>query len=303
MQDAGLDPESDRPSYSWLRDHGFRKLVYSLREYHDRTFTEFWNNDLGLQESPDSYDWGITHEPTIDALEDFLDSKRTRGGLSESSIETLRYRLATYVRAYRDANDTEDLLASVAPESDTPASDAVTACWAAFDRLHEDLDSNRTKRRIHRITDGWYTYLRRRKLASVNPADGLSDVYRWEVEPSDPARLSPDNVRGLYRAAADDRERLLVLALCAWGLRSGEVAALHRSNVVLEDESAEVPYLDFDERKNGPGQVSPLFGVRELEDRLAVLADRDENGICSRRRSRQLATSVVRRCGTGSLHS
>lgn len=276
MCDAGLHPKSERPSYSWLRDHDFRKLVYALREYHDRTFTEFWQDDLDLQDAPDGYDWGITHEPTIDALEDFLDYKRTRGGLAESSIDTLRYRLARYVRAYRDANDTDDLLSPVTPKSDTPATDAVDACWAAFDQLHENLDSNRTKRRIHRITNGWYTYLRRRKLASVNPADGLDDIYRWEVETSNPSQLSADHVRTLYQAAAADRERLLILALCAWGLRSGEVAALHRSNVVLEDESAEVPYLNFDERKNGPGQVSLLFGVPELEERLVAFADCDD---------------------------
>jgi len=95
----------------------------------------------------------------------------------------------------------------------------------------------------------------------------------------------------LYDAADRDRECLLVLALCAWGLRSGEVAALHRSNVVLEDDSAEGPYLDFDNRKNGPGKVSLLYGVPELEDRLVALGNRDDwNGYLSRRRARRLAT-------------
>lgn len=276
MRDAGLDPESDRPSYSWLRNHGFRKLVYTLREYHDRTFTEFWEDDLGLQDAPDGYDWGITHESTVDALEDFLDSKRTRGGLSESSIETLRYRLAKYVRAYSAEHDTDNLLTPVARDSDVPACEAVDACWAAFDRLHDDLDSGRSKRRVHGVVDNWYAHLLRRKRAAINPADGLDEEYRWEVDTDDPSVLSPDHVRALYDAGESDRDRVLVLALCAWGLRSSEVAALHRSNVVLDVDDGAMPYLEFQSRKNGPGQVSVLYGADELADRIATLAGRDE---------------------------
>jgi len=279
MRVRGLDPESERPSYEWLRDHDFRGLIYALREHHDRTFGDFWREDLGLAAEADGYDWGIDHEPTVAALEGFLDSKRSRGGLSESSIETLRYRLARYVQAYTKERDTEDLLAPVARDSDVPPHEAVDACWAAFDRIHEELDSGRTKRRIHRVVDGWYAHLLRRKRAAVNPADGLDEEYRWDVVAGDPSRLSADHVRALYDAADADRDRLLVLALCAWGLRSGEVASLHRSNAVLDEAAAEVPYLDFDDRKNGPGQVSLLFGVAALRDRIAALADRpDWNG-------------------------
>jgi integrase len=278
MREHSLDPETDRPGYAWLREHGFRQLIYALREHHDRTVAEFWREDLGLGTETDGYDWGIDHQKTVAALEGFLDSKRSRGGLSESSVDTLRYRLATYVRAYTKERDTEDLLTPVARDSDVAPHEAVDACWAAFDRIHEELDSGRTKRRIHRVVDGWYDHLLRRKRAAVNPADGLEEEYRWEVDASDPSRLSADHVRDLYEAAIEERDRLLVLALCAWGLRSGEVASLHRSNAVLDDD-APVPYLDFDERKNGPGQVSLLFGVESLRARIASLADRpDWNG-------------------------
>ncbi|WP_135806517.1 tyrosine-type recombinase/integrase [Halorussus marinus] len=276
MRADGLDPEAGPPSYEWLREHGFRQLIYALREHHDRTVGEFWHGELGVDSGTDGYDWGIDHEPTIAALEGFLDSKRSRGGLSESSIDTLRYRLATYVRAYTKERDTDDLLAPVARDGDVAPHEAVDACWAAFDRIHADFDSGRTKRRIHRVVDGWYAHLLRRKRAAVNPADGLDEEYRWEVSDGDPSRLSADHVRALYDAADAERDRLLVVALCAWGLRSGEVAALHRSNAVLDDDGAEVPYLDFDDRKNGPGQVSLLFGVASLRTRIATLADRPE---------------------------
>jgi len=79
-----------------------------LREYHDRTFTEFWEDDLDLQAGSDGYDCDTTHQPTVDALEDFPDSKRTRGSLFESSIGTLQYRLTRYVRLYTNQHDTKD---------------------------------------------------------------------------------------------------------------------------------------------------------------------------------------------------
>ncbi len=60
-----------------------------------------------------------------------------------------------------------------------------------------------------------------------------------------------------------------------WGLRSGEVAALHRSQLVLNPSEAEVPYVDFEGRKNGPGQVSFLYGQTAATDRLAELDERD----------------------------
>ncbi|EMA17737.1 hypothetical protein C435_09554 [Haloarcula marismortui ATCC 33799] len=33
----GQDPETDRPSYEWLSNNGFRGLTYALKEYHDTT--------------------------------------------------------------------------------------------------------------------------------------------------------------------------------------------------------------------------------------------------------------------------
>ena len=37
----GLDPDQEKPTHSWLRDHDFRPLLYALREYHDMTFGAF----------------------------------------------------------------------------------------------------------------------------------------------------------------------------------------------------------------------------------------------------------------------
>ncbi len=281
MHEAGLDPDTERPTHEWLSAHGFRGLIYALREYHDRTFGEFWADDLDLDQHDDSYDWGTTHNPTVGLLEAYLESRSERGDLSESSADTLRYRLANYVRAYHRVNGTDDLLAPVVRDGDVPAYEATDAAWAAFDALDDDL-APRTMRRIHEAVDSWYAHLVRRKRAAVNPVAGLEDEYRWSrrTDTAGDARANPaldaTHVQALYEAATTLTDRLLIVALCAWGLRSGEVAALHRSQLVLDSPEAEVPYVDFEDRKNGPGQVSILYGQQAATDRLAELDERDQ---------------------------
>ena len=100
------------------------------REREQEAYRE-WFTDAFIEERVDGF---------VEALESFLTSRRERKGLADSSIDTLRYRLNRYVAAYRDENDTDDLVTAVARDGDVPAYKAVDACWAAFDRLHEDLN-------------------------------------------------------------------------------------------------------------------------------------------------------------------
>ena len=280
MEADGLDPRCEQPTHNWLRDHDFRPLLYALREYHDRTFSEFWSEDLGLKPIESSYDWATAHDRTIEALESFLTSRRERKGLADSSINTLRYRLNRYVRAYQTENETDDLVTPVARDGDVPAYKAVDACWAAFDRLHENLNGGQTKRRIHLAVSNWYAHLVRRKWAAVNPADGLDEEFGWSTvtngEEANIPCLTTEHVRSLYQAADGLEDRLLVLALCAWGLRPNEVASLHTRQFVLDVSDDEVPYITFEARKNGPGEVSLLYGQGILKDRLAALAEHDD---------------------------
>lgn len=88
--------------------------------------------------------------------------------------------------------------------------------------------------------------------------------------------LATEHVRALYQATDDQEEHLLVLALCAWGLRPSEVARLHTRQFVLDVSTDEVPYIVFKDRKNGPGQVTLLYGRNVLKDRLATFTDHDD---------------------------
>ena len=268
LRAEGKDPES-RPSHQWFRERGLRSFLTALRRHHDRTFGEFWAEDLGYGDDS-GYDWATGHGATVDALEGFLDRRRERHDLRRSSVEAKRRRLNRYVRAYVAANGEHDLLAPVSRDAETPAYEAVDACYAAFDHLNGAGYSPRTKRRVRSVVDGWYGHLVGRRVARLNPATGLYDEFRWETPETDPARLDADHVRALVAAADAPRDRLLVVALAAWGLRAGEVAALHVGQV---ERDGEVPHVSFDEtRKNGPGEVSLLYGLDALDDRIDELA-------------------------------
>jgi len=277
MQADGLDPQTERPTQRWLSDHDFDTLVYTLREHHDLTFVEFWTDVLGLTETADdSYQWGIEHQPTIDALEQYLDRQGSRLSWAERTVEAHRYRLSKYATAYAGVNGSEDLLTPVDPESDISAPRAVDECWDTFDALDRTV-SRTTLQRIYRTVSNFYSTLVSRRKAALNPTEGLD--YSWS-EPTDTGEedienppLDPEHVRALVAAAEDTHERLLIVALCAWGLRSSEVAGLHVDQLVLESET---PLVQFDERKNGPGTVSVIYGAETARDRLAELSDRDD---------------------------
>ncbi|WP_232820591.1 tyrosine-type recombinase/integrase [Halorussus litoreus] len=275
LEAEGCDPETDRPSHQWFREEGLRAFLAALRRHHDRSFGEFWREDLGLG-GKSGYDWATDDPDTRDALETFLDRRRTRHAVSRSTIETKRRRLNLYVRAYREANGEDDLLSPVAIDAETPTHEAVGACYAAFDWLNGRDYHARTKTRVRSVVDSWYQHLVGRRLAAVNPATGLHEEFRWQADDSDPSPLAPEHVRALVRAAESPRERLLVVALAAWGLRANEVASLHVSQFVRDVADDEVPYVTFAERKNGPGEVNVVYGLDALDDRLDELAAREE---------------------------
>ncbi|MFC4451525.1 tyrosine-type recombinase/integrase [Halorussus aquaticus] len=277
LEADGRDPETHRPSHQWFRDEGLRGFLAALRRHHDRSFGDFWREDLGLGDDT-GYDWATDHDETLDALQAFLDSRRSRHSLRESSIAAKRRRLNRYVEAYREANDTDDLLSPVVRDSDVPTHEAVHACYAAFDWLNEREYGARTKLRVRSVVDDWYQHLVGRRLAAVNPATGLYDEFKWQVEETDPSQFSPDHVRALVRAAESPRERLLVVALAAWGLRANEVASLHLSQIERDVAEDDTPYVTFEERKNGPGEVNLVYGLDALDARLADLVGDDWSG-------------------------
>ncbi|MCY4730038.1 tyrosine-type recombinase/integrase [Natronomonas gomsonensis] len=276
LRSEGQDPNSERPTYKWLVENGHRDLIYALQEYHDLSFGDFWTQTLGLEDKEPGYNWEIGDEDTIDALETYLERRRGNRW-SETTTATHRGRLKQYAGAYYTVNDTDDLLSPIAPDSETPEYEAKDACWRAFERL-DDQYKRTTLEKVYRAVDEWYEHLRDRGLATTIPTSAVASNFDWsDVDPDDGSEetIEPNQVRALYDEAHNNRERTLVVALCAWGLRANEVARLHRDQLVLDVDE---PYIEFDERKNGPSTVNIPFGEQDAQTRISLLDGDDWGG-------------------------
>lgn len=278
LRAEGFDAESHRPTHEWLVDNGYRQLIYALTEHHETTFTEFWNG-LDRTQTPDAggYDWDIRDEATRESMQQFIDRRlQFRENYAESTAQSDRYRLARYARTYYIEHGTDDLLTPVSPESDVSSREATDRAWAALDRIKTELDDT-TAYRIYSITQDWYEFLISRERAEIDPTSGIGTNYGWnEQTPSsgDPSALADEHVKEMYAEAASQEERLLVVGLCAWGLRLGELAALHEQQLHFQEE----PYIAFSERKNGPSTVNMVYGDALAKERIAELDDGEWNG-------------------------
>lgn len=275
LERAGYDLDS-RPTYQQLLDAGYAGITYTLREHHNLTLTEFLAT-VGYDEEPASEHnpWDIDNETTIDELNAYVRTLDKRRNLADSTVSTKQSRLATYARVYDDIHGSADLVDRLTKLELQP--DEIERVLAVFDELDRDLESDASKLRYLGDVSQFYEHLQRRGKAAYNPAGTIEMEYGWQRPDPDNAALSSEQVRRIYAAADDPSDELLVLALCAWGLRRNEVASLHVSQLVLEGED---PHIYFDERKNGPGTVALIYGRETLVDRLDKLgsSDREWNG-------------------------
>ncbi|ELZ05042.1 integrase family protein [Natrialba chahannaoensis JCM 10990] len=271
-----------RPTYQDVADAGYSGIAYALREHHDQTLSEFLatvgyedtNTETNTSSSA-SYQWAIDDESTITELESYLRTLDRRRQLAETTVRTKQSRLATYSRLYRDLHGQANLVERVADPG--TESDEIRRALAVFDELNAELSTDASKLRYHSDVSQFYEHLERRAKASFNPVKSIDEEYNWSRAEPDNAALSPEQVREIYAAADSRDDGLLVLALCAWGLRRNEVASLHVSQLELESDE---PHIAFEERKNGPGTVALIYGVPELANRVDKLGaqNRDWSG-------------------------
>lgn len=279
MREADYDPDYGRPSYEWLAANGFAGLSHTLREHHDLTLKQFFIEEVGLgkeQAAADQpgYNWGIRNETSIQAIENYLDSQRNRGGLAESTIDSRRSRLAEYTRLYEQLHGAIALTKHLDDITERPAEN--DRCMEVFDILKDRLSTDQSRLKYLGDVQQFYGYQVRYQGAKYNPLDKANDQYRWDIDSPDNQTASAEEMRTIYETADSIESELLVLALGAWGLRPNEVASLTFDQFVLSD--GEDNRIVFQQRKNGPGEVTVLFGAEVLNQRVADLTGADWDG-------------------------
>ena len=265
----GYDSNQDTPSYQWLVEHGYSGLQYTVREHHEMTLSEFFEQTVGIgeDERDATHEWGIEAEQVIEYLEQYFRSQQ-RGAAAESTLQSKRSRLAQFLRHYEELHGTAAIVSRITDVADQP--EEIQRVTAVFDVLDEELESNDSKRRYRSDIDDLYSWLVDRGYGAFNP---VRYDHVWEVPKRDNPALSPRQVGQLAATADDIEENLIVMGLCAWGLRRSELANLHIQNVELQ---ADPPHLSFDTRKNGPGTVTVIYGQDILNARITQLSNYEE---------------------------
>lgn len=277
---AGYSLADAPPTYEQLREIDCRGILYPLREHHDLTWSQFLDH-IGVRterkRTPDGTepsDWQLRDSPTASALADYFTHLAERSQLAQTTLRTRFYRLRRTVRAYQTVHGSGAILEDVAERS---LRENIQRWLGAFDALDGDFRSDAAAYRYYEATNTWFEWIQRMGYVESNPVERIrpAEDLSWERSGSpDNTALAPAQIRALVDACESQTETLLVVALCAWGLRTSEVAALSKANVASLAEPD--PYLSFENRKNGPGTVALLYGRELLGERLADLDDGQE---------------------------
>ncbi|MGQ3330457.1 site-specific integrase [Halorubrum sp. FL23] len=261
--------QNEIPTYQWLVDHGYSGLQYAVQEHHELTVSEFFEQTVGLGDDTlsETPSWPIDNEQMIEYLEQYFRSQQ-RGSAAETTLQSKRSRLGQFLRHYEELHGTAAIVSRITDVADQPTE--IQRVTAVFDVLDEELESNDSKRRYRSDVDDLYSWLVDRGYGAFNP---VRYDHEWDVAKRDNPALAPAQVRNLTATTENIEEELIVLGLCAWGLRRSELAVLHVDNVQIQEES---PYLSFDTRKNGPGTVALIYGQDTLESRITQLSERQE---------------------------
>jgi integrase len=261
------------PTAAWLRDHGYSGIRYTLREHHDRTFTEFIHEDVGISESDQngsSRRFDIEHDPTESAIDAYFSRREDRELLAPSTLASRRSRFRTWVETYRQQHGTDALLEHAATMEQKPAERRRVR--TVLDDIADTLGTDQSRLTYVADVRPIYSWLTDEGYLAFNPLEGVETEYSWERPDADNQSLSANDVEELLEVAETPGEELLVTALPGWGLRPSEVAKLHFSQFALGGDD---PHIAFEERKNGPGTVAIHYGVHTVSDHIDQLSAED----------------------------
>lgn len=276
--DINVNPACETPTYRWLKSN-YSGFVERLRRDHGLSPGNFYDTvDLPPNTNGEEGSWEIFHEPTVQALEDYLEELDRDRGRAATTVGPRRSRLNTYVTTYRDVTNTDDLLTPLLDETAKP--DEIARVRDTFRALDERLGTLASKKKYVSAVANWYTFLEEMGRSLYNPAENLLNRFGWDETPIyDHPALSREDLDALLSVATAD-ERFLLLALAGWGLRPVEACELHVDQLVLNPDQGDVPYIAFEagERKNARrtrNTVEVLVGSDAIYDRVDTLKSDD----------------------------
>ena len=274
-----VDPSEETPTYAWLKSN-YSGFVERLRREYGLSPGQFYKEvGIPVERPPEGSGWGLSHEPTIRALEEYLEELERDRGRAETTIQPRRSRLKTYASTYRAVHETGDLLSPLLDEQARP--DEIARVRDTFRILDDHLGTLASKKKYVSAVRNWYTFLVEMGRGIYNPAENLLNRFGWDEDPQyDHPALSRSDLEALLDVATPD-EGFLLLALAGWGLRPVEACELHIDQLVLDPspEDGSIPYVEFaaGERKNARrtrNTVEILVGIDATERRIEALSDR-----------------------------
>lgn len=277
LEEEGHDSES-LPSATVMREYGFGRYIEAIRRHYDYTFKEFLIEEVGLNdECLYEYNWPIDDAETKEWLDKFVQDLRNRDSTKqkESTIGRIASNIYVFLHEWKAAHGSTDIIRTLETADED---EMYSLVLAVYDRLNEREITVNTKTRY--VTD--HSFLFEYLTHPTNPLDynPIPDVekrFHWsrtEVDVLERSALSPAQVKRLWNHTETLEERMLLIAACAWGLRAGEICALHVDQLVLDpnsDDEFDHPVINFGKRKQGPSTVNIVYGRNIVEERIDQL--------------------------------
>lgn len=274
--------EVDKPQSTRVyRSFGMGRYIQAIRRHFDCTFKEFLVNEVGLevQNSPHEINWATDDELTKETLDEFIQDLRTRNSNieSENTLMRIAYNQNPLIEEFEAAHGTSKLIPTLENLDEDRLYEYLLD---VYDGLNDRVDSENTKMRYIADHGKFFSYLARPGgPLSYNPIPEVAERFNWTRKDPDalerPA-LSWKQVQDLWEATENLEEKVIVIAACAWGLRTGEIASLHIDNLEFNPGPEAVfngPVVTFEQRKNQPSPVNVIFGRKVVEKWIGELQE------------------------------
>lgn len=259
-------PQSPRdyPTAQWLTDNGYSHLRWILREKHDMGTSEFFILFTSASDSSE-YNWNIDDVATAERARTYLDDRVECRDWAKSTKRANRSRLNEVLRRFSEKYGDDCIIAIANDPSSQP--EVYDTFKEVGKDLREELISDDSVHHHLRAAHRFFEWLDRSGRIAFDPMEGIENEFRWDWS-TESTPLTDEQVKRLWLVAETDEEKVLVIGYCVWGVRTKELPAVHVDQIHFDKTDPKVEFQDRD-RKNGPGEVTLMFGL----DALASLLD------------------------------